>query len=132
MRDILQYPWVNSVVIRSTLIFRFLSILTLRILEIFWNLYLILKRMCNGTAVISRPLNISYWLHWEISYLFPFELKGIRSWWQFSLRFWTKWISIWFIIERKTVIMIISHSMWKEMEILFSQCMQTYFTTWKS
>ena len=48
---------------------------------------------------------------------FPFTLNGIRSWWQLSFRFWTKWNSIWFKIERKTVTTIISHSMWKEMEI---------------
>ena len=48
---------------------------------------------------------------------FPFALNGIWSWWQFSFRFWTKWISIWFKIEMKTVTTIISHSMRKEMEI---------------
>ena len=36
---------------------------------------------------------------------FPFILNGIRSLWQFSFHFWTKWNSIWFKIERKTVIM---------------------------
>ena len=48
---------------------------------------------------------------------FPFTLNGIRSWWQFSFRFWTKWNSIWIKIEKKTVTTIISHSMWKEMKI---------------
>ena len=48
---------------------------------------------------------------------FPFPLNGIWSWWQFSFRFWTKWNSIWLKIEWKTVTTIISHSMWKEMEI---------------
>ena len=48
---------------------------------------------------------------------FPFKLNGIWSWWHLSFRFWTKWKSIWFKIERKTVITIISHSIWKEMEI---------------
>ena len=27
---------------------------------------------------------------------FPFKSNGIRSWWQFSFRFWTKWNSVWF------------------------------------
>ena len=48
---------------------------------------------------------------------FTLKLNGIWSWWQFSFRFWTKLNSIWFKIERKTVITIISHSIWKEMEI---------------
>ena len=48
---------------------------------------------------------------------FPFTLNGIRSWWQFSFRFWSKWKSISFKIEKKTVTTIISHSMWKEMEV---------------
>ena len=48
---------------------------------------------------------------------FPFTLDGIWSWWQISFRFWTKWKSIWFKIERKTVTTIISHLIGKEMEI---------------
>ena len=39
-----------------------------------------------------------------------------------SLRFWTKWNSIWFKIESKTVTRIISHSIWQEIEYEFSQC----------
>ena len=31
---------------------------------------------------------------------FSFTLNGIWSWRQFTFRFWTKWISIWFKIER--------------------------------
>ena len=53
----------------------------------------------------------------KTSISFPFTLNGLWSCWQFSFRFWTKWFSIWFKIERKTVTTIISHSMWKEMEI---------------
>ena len=34
---------------------------------------------------------------------FAFKFNGIWSWWQYSLRFWTKWKSIWFKIERNTV-----------------------------
>ena len=47
----------------------------------------------------------------------PFTLNGIGSWWQFSFRFWIKWNSIWFKIERKTVTMILTHSMWKVLEV---------------
>ena len=53
---------------------------------------------------------------------FPFKLNGILSCWQFSFRFWTKYNSIWFNIERKTVCAVISHLIRKEMEIQFSQC----------
>ena len=49
----------------------------------------------------------------------PFTLNGIWSWWQLSFRFWTKWNFVWFKIER-----IISYSMWKDMDIYFSQCMK--------
>ena len=59
---------------------------------------------------------------------FPFKLNGIWPWWQFSFRFLTKWKSTWFKIERKIVATIISHSMWKEMEIYFSQCVD--FSGW--
>ena len=52
---------------------------------------------------------------------FPFTMNGIWSWWKFSFRFWAKWKSIWFKIERKTVTTIISHSIWKEIELQFSQ-----------
>ena len=74
---------------------------------------------------------------------FPFILNGIWSWGQFCFRFWTKWNSIWLKIEREqfffrfwtklnciwlkiereTVTTIISHSLWKDMEIQFSQRM---------
>ena len=54
---------------------------------------------------------------------FPFKSNGIWSWWQFSFRSWTKWKSVWFKIERKTVTTIISHSIWKEMEYQFYHCM---------
>ena len=61
---------------------------------------------------------------------FRFTLNGIWSWWQFSIRFWTKWNSICFKTERKTATMIIYHSMWNEMEIQFSQCTQYGHWTW--
>ena len=69
----------------------------------------------NNMAVESasfsrRPVLV----HWENSYYISF-------------RFWTKWKSIWFKIEGKTVITIIFHSMWKDMEILFSQCIYRGF-----
>ena len=44
---------------------------------------------------------------------FPFKFNGIRSWWRFFFRFWTKWNSIWFKIERKNVTTIIFLSIWK-------------------
>ena len=47
----------------------------------------------------------------------PFKLNGIWSWGRFSFRYWTKWSPIWFKIEGKTFTMIISHSIWKELEI---------------
>ena len=53
---------------------------------------------------------------------FPFTMNWIWSWWQFSFRFRTKWKSIWFKIERKTVNTIISHSIWKEIKYEFLQC----------
>ena len=37
----------------------------------------------------------------------PIKLNNIWSWWQFSFLFWAEWNSIWFKIERKTVITII-------------------------
>ena len=40
----------------------------------------------------------------------------------FFFRFWTKWNSNWLKIQMKAVTTIISHSMWNEMEIQFSQC----------
>jgi len=48
---------------------------------------------------------------------FPFILNGIRLWWQFSFRFWTKWNSIWFKIERKPVTTIVSHWICKKKDI---------------
>ena len=47
---------------------------------------------------------------------FPFKLNGTWSWWQFSFRYWTKWNSIWFKIERKNVTTIISHWIWEEIK----------------
>ena len=60
--------------------------------------------------------------HTEITSIpFPFKLNGIWWWWQFSFRFWTKWISIWFTeIGRKTVTTIISDSILKGNGILVS------------
>ena len=64
---------------------------------------------------------------------FPFTLNGIWSWWQFSFRFWTKWKSIWFKIERITVITIISHPIWKEREIQASALFNTkVFIHWST
>ena len=62
--------------------------------------------------------------HTEKTIYFHFlsNSMGYDHWWQFSFRFWTNWNYIWFKIERKTVTTTIYHSIWKEMEILFSQC----------
>ena len=54
-------------------------------------------------------------------FLSPFTLNGIWLWWQYSFRFRVKWNSIWLKIKSKTVTTIISHSMWKELEVKFSQ-----------
>ena len=53
----------------------------------------------------------------KTTFPFPFKSNWIWLWWQFSFRFWTKYNSIWFKVERKTVTTIISHSIWKEMTI---------------
>ena len=65
----------------------------------------------------SKQLKVHSLCTQETIFTFLFTLNGIWSWWQFSFRFWTKWISIWFKIERKAVTTIISHSVWKEIEI---------------
>ena len=41
---------------------------------------------------------------------FPFTLNEIWSWWQFSNRFSSKWKSIWFKIEKKTVHQTVYHN----------------------
>ena len=53
-------------------------------------------------------------------FLIPFKRKGIWSWWQFSLWFWTKQNSVQLIIKWKTVTTIIFFPIWKETEIYFS------------
>ena len=73
---------------------------------------------------VALPCRVN-WLYSVLSWaysektIFPFPstLNGIWSGWQFCFRFWTKCNSIWFIIERKTVTTITSHSIEKEMEI---------------
>ena len=79
-------------------------------------------KQTRGVASFACILQYSYTCTEKTSIPFPFTLNGIWSWWQYSFRFWTKWNSIWFKIERNAVITIISHSMWKEMEYQFSQC----------
>ena len=89
-----------------------------------WNL---VWCQINRKTVITAQI----WLNWEQIWArlllqpwytektilpIPFPLNGIWSWEQFSFRFWIKWNSIWFKIERKTVTTIISHPMWKEMD----------------
>ena len=53
---------------------------------------------------------LSHWMGYDCGDSFPFDFNWKME--QFS-----KWNSIWFKIERKNVTSIISHSMWKEMEI---------------
>ena len=63
--------------------------------------------MCNNNMI---RVTTTAWiiLHTEKTiFLFPFTLNGIWSWWQSPRSY-------------PTVTTIISHSMWKEMEIVFS------------
>ena len=81
----------------------------------------------NWSPIIPKNVNLlgnkcEIFLSAAIKLYFHFLLNWIWSWWHFTFRFWTKWNYIWFKIEWKTVTKIISHSMWKEMEIKFSQC----------
>ena len=80
-----------------------------------WNI----RRTFRACQRLDKPLLFArcHYCTDKTIFPFPFLLNGIWSWWQFSFRFRTKWKSIWFKIERKTVIRIISHSMWKELEI---------------
>ena len=61
---------------------------------------------------------LALFLNWEnyvsISFHIEWDMVVVTV---FLSIFWTKWISIWFKIERKTVTTIISHSMRKEIEI---------------
>ena len=97
----------------------------------FWSRFFIIGELSSwetrgGTPSYSPPphtpslllyLQGLRWYTEKTSIPFPFKLNGIWSWWQFSFRFWTKWSYIWFKIESKSGTTIISHSMWKEMEI---------------
>ena len=56
-------------------------------------------------------------VHWENYTSNSFHIEWDMIMGTVFLSIWTKLNSIWFKIERKTVITIISHSMWKEMEI---------------
>ena len=53
---------------------------------------------------------------------FPFKFNGIWTRWQFSFWFWTGWNLFWFNIERKTIITVIFHRIWKEMNYIFLIC----------
>ena len=50
------------------------------------------------------------------------KVQCVWSLWQFSFGFWTKWNSVWFKIKRKTIITIIFHLIWKEIETHFWEC----------
>ena len=78
--------------------------------------------MSRNVKLLYRA--VIYALHWEnyISISFHIEWDMIVVTVFLSIFSILKWNSIWFKIERKTVTMIISHSIWKELEVLFSQC----------
>ena len=65
-----------------------------------------LNRSFHDVACTLRKLVLHFLSHW----------MGYDRGDGFYFRFGTKWVSIWFKIERKTVTTIISHSIWKEME----------------
>ena len=92
--------------------------------KVYWNFLVeIVDKLLRKWLDLVRNLTLFAFLYTEKTILpIPFTLSGIWSWWQFSFRFWNKWSSIWFKIEKKTVTTNISHSMQKEMEIWFSQC----------
>ena len=70
-----------------------------------------LKKNSHRLYETLRKLYFLFLSHWM-----RYDRGGFSFW------FWTKWNYIWFKIKRKTITMIISHSMWKELEILFSLC----------
>ena len=102
---------------------------------IFWQRYFFQAhyKMCRITMILTTSQASHFcrtnhllifvskkhicWYTEKTTFPFPFTLNEIWSWWQFSFQFWTIWNSIWFKIEKKTVTTIISHSIWKEMEI---------------
>ena len=55
-------------------------------------------------------------------FLTIFKLKGTRSWWRLFFWLWTKRSSVWLLIKRKTVTMIVFISIWKELEKDSSEC----------
>ena len=87
-----------------------------------WLYYVHINRRLDG-RIRYNWVGVTGWYTEKTGTIpFPFKMNGIWSWWLFFFRFWTKWNSMWFKIERKIVPKIISHSIWKEMEIWFSQC----------
>ena len=79
---------------------------------------------CVSLRIVAGTVSVCNHHTEKTMFPFPFTLNGIWSWWQFSFRFWTKWNSIWLRIEKKAVTTTISHSIWKEIEYMFSQCIR--------
>ena len=78
--------------------------------------------LCRETQSLGQQISDSKshifpnkWVNYtqEIDSRAFFNFNGIWSWWLFSFRFWTVWNSIFFKIERKTVLTIIFHSISK-------------------
>ena len=78
----------------------------------------VVKQLFMCIAHFCRKAATKMCLYWQNYILFSFHIE-----WDmivvtvFLSIFWIKLNSIWFKIERKTVTTIISHSVWKEMEI---------------
>ena len=74
--------------------------------------------------------SISFQIEWDmivvIVFLSNFEPNGILF--GFPFNFWTKWNSIWFKIERKTVTAMLFHSTLKELEFHISEYRNVYFS----
>ena len=72
-------------------------------------------------------LSVLQWENWySISFQVEWDMILVTV---FLSILWTKWISIWLKVEKKTVTTIISHSMWKEMEYQFSHCMLQFLSS---
>ena len=105
----------------------------------YWNVCLpnfYFRNISNFLALAS--LAETCWYTEKTIFPFPFKFNGIWSWWQFSFRFSEpNGIPFVFKIKRKTVTMIISHSMWKELEVCTSflsvtQWMDLWFTWYQN
>ena len=68
------------------------------------------------------PLDHPYLCTPKTGHPIPSKLNELWSSWQFSFWLWTKYNSVWFIDEIKTVTTIIFHQIWKERKIYVSEC----------